>query len=91
MGVTVDELITERMRDIGDIVEPLLLTDTAVEDDMQEDIPELLLDLLGLSPKEGIGELIDLLDGTSCEGSRSVCSLSQGHSTRSAPARLVDG
>ena len=63
MGVTVDELITERMRDIGDSVESLLLTDAAVEDDMQEDIPELLLDLLGLSPEEGIGELIDLLDG----------------------------
>ena len=63
MGVTVDELITERMRDISDIVEPLLLTYTAVEDDMQEDIPELLLDLLGLSPEESIGELIDLLDG----------------------------
>ena len=42
MGVTVDELVTERMRDIGDIVESLLLTDTAIEDDMQEDIPELL-------------------------------------------------
>lgn len=63
MGMTVDELVTERMRDIGDIIEPLLLTYTAVEDDMQEDIPEFLLNLLGLSPEEGIGEFIDLLDG----------------------------
>ena len=63
MWMAVDELITERMRDIGDIVESLLLTYTAVEDDMQEDIPEFFLDLLGLSPEEGIGELIDLLDG----------------------------
>jgi hypothetical protein len=63
MGMTVDEFITERMGDIGDIVESLLLTYTAVEDDMQEDIPEFLLDLLRLSPEEGIGELIDLLDG----------------------------
>ena len=62
MGMAVDELITERMGDIGDVIEPLLLTYTAVEDDMQEDIPEFLLDLLGLSPEEGIGELIDLLD-----------------------------
>ena len=62
MGMAVDELITERMGDISDVIEPLLLTYTAVEDDMQEDIPEFLLDLLGLSPEEGIGELIDLLD-----------------------------
>ena len=63
MGMAVDELITERVGDIGDIIESLLLTDPAIEDDMQEDIPEFLLDLLGPSPEEGIGELIDLLYG----------------------------
>ena len=39
MGMAVDELITERMGDIGYVIEPLLLTYTAVEDDMQEYIP----------------------------------------------------
>ena len=72
MGMAKDQLVTQSIGYIGDIEGSLLFSDLAIEDDMEEYIPQLLLDLLGCSREDSIGEFIDFLDGI---GAEALCRL----------------
>ena len=66
--MAVDELLTDAVGHIVQIEAPLLLLHARMKDDLQQNVPQLLLQVLGVSLVDGLGGLIGLLQQIAPDG-----------------------
>ncbi len=63
MRVPTHEFIGQSLDDIGEIKGPRFFGDPSMEDDLPEQIPQLVAQIGGIPPIDGVDDLVGLLKG----------------------------